>query len=944
MKNLFIFSVLLMPILAFGQASTEAEIIAAYQSRKQLAETSLLKNLPARNVGPTIQGGRIVDMDVNLKNTKEFYVGYASGGVFKTINNGITFEPIFDHNDALGIGDLVLSQQNTNTLYVGTGEKNSSRSSYAGSGVYKTTDGGKSWTNLGLVNTQHISRIVLDPNNDNIVYVAALGSLYSKNKERGIYKSVDGGKNWKHTLFLSDSVGIIDLVINPQNPKQLVAASWDRSRKASNFKGNGEGSAIYRSEDGGESWTKSTAGFPEGKQVGRIGLDVCLTNPNVIYAIHDNQGEIPDGAAKTTPDKKDVLTFENFKNMSNEDLLKLDDKKLDAFLRDNGFPKKYTSAVVKADVKANKYTGKAIAEYFGADANANLFNTKIIGAEVYRSDDSGSTWKKMNSYDLDGVFYTYGYYFAEIKVTPSNPDVLYIYGVPMLKSKDGGVTWHRLDTLRGVQSIHVDHHSVWVNPQDPQHILLGNDGGLYQSYDEGANWIHINNMPVGQFYTVSADMETPYNIYGGLQDNGVLKGSSKSVPNQTEHWEEVSGGDGMYVVPDPRNSKVVYTGYQFGNYTKIDNGKRSRITPSHNIGEAPYRWNWRTPLMLSKHNPDIVYMTSQFVHRSLNKGESFETISPDLTKNVKQGNVPLSTISSFAESGLKFGLLYAGTDDGNLWVSKNAGGSWENITAGLPVNKWISSVFASPHNEATVFVSLNGYREDDFKTYLFQSNDYGKNWQSVKGNLPESVANVLIQDPVNADLLYCGLDNGTYASLDGGNTWHFFTNMLNVASYDMMVHPRENELIVGTHGRSVFVADVKPLQQLKGNTKDKAVVAFAADNIRHSERWGQKAYAWDKVNEPKAVVLYYCSKANTNLSIEIIDEKNNIVRKISAMGVQGFNHFTWDVKIQKAAPVVKGKSKNTVPANPELTYADKGKYKIKFMAGAESSETVIEIK
>lgn len=944
MKNLFIFSVLLIPIMASAQTSTEAEITASYQLRKQMAETSLLKNLPARNVGPTIQGGRIVDIDVNLKNTKEFYLGYASGGIFKTVNNGISFEPIFDHNDALGIGDLVLSQQNTNTLYVGTGEKNSSRSSYAGSGVYKTIDGGKTWINLGLANTQHISRIVLDPNNDNTVYVAALGSLYSKNKERGIFKSTDGGKNWKHTLYLSDSVGVIDLVINPQNPKQLVAASWDRSRKASNFKGNGEGSAIYKSEDGGETWTKTTAGFPEGKQVGRIGLDVCLTNPNVIYAIHDNQGEIPDESAKKTTTKTDALTFESFKTMSNEDFLKLDDKKLEAFLRENGFPRKYSSAVVKADVKGNKYTAKALAEYFGADANANLFNTKIIGAEVYRSDDGGTTWKKMNSYDLDGVFYTYGYYFAEIKVTPSNPDLLYIYGVPMLKSKDGGVTWHRLDTLRGVQSIHVDHHAVWVNPQDPQHVLLGNDGGLYQSYDEGANWSHLNNMSVGQFYTVSADMETPYNIYGGLQDNGVLKGSSKSIPNLTEHWEEISGGDGMYVIPDPRNSRLVYTGYQFGNYTKIDNGKRTRITPAHNIGEAPYRWNWRTPLMLSKHNPDIVYMTSQFVHRSFNKGENFETISPDLTKNVKQGNVPLSTIASFTESGLKFGLLYAGSDDGNLWVSKNAGGSWENITSGLPANKWISSVFASSHNEATVFVSLNGYREDDFKTYLFQSNDYGKTWKSVKGNLPESVANVIIQDPVNADLLFCGLDNGTYASLDGGSTWHFFNDMLNVASYDMMVHPRENELIVGTHGRSVYVADVKPLQQLKGNAKDKAVVAFAAENIRHSERWGQKAFAWDKAYEPKVTVLYYCSKANTNLSIEILDEKNNVVRKINAIGAQGFNHFNWDLKIQKVEPVVKGKSKKVTPTNPELIFADKGKYKIKFNAGAEGSETALEVR
>ena len=943
MKKSFLLLISCLPLWLMAQPSTEADITASYQQRKKMAENSLLKNYPARNIGPTIQGGRIVDMDVNLKSTKEFYVGYASGGIYKTINNGITFEPIFDNNDALGIGDFVLSQQNTNTLYVGTGEKNSSRSSYAGSGVYKTTDGGKSWKHLGLTNTQHISRIVLDPTDDNIVYIASLGALYSNNTDRGVYKSTDGGTTWKKTLFVSDSVGIIDMVINPQNPKQLWAASWDRSRKASNFKGNGEGSSIYRSEDGGETWSKSTAGFPQGKQVGRIGLDICFSKPNVLYAIHDNQGEVPDTKAKVTSKDEGKLNLEDFKTMTKEVFLKLDDKKLDAFLKDNGFPEKYTATTVKKEIQSGKYTPKAIAEYFGADANANLFNTKVIGAEVYRSDDFGNTWKKMNSYDLDGVFYTYGYYFAEIEVTPSNPDVIYIYGVPMLKSKDGGVTWHRLDTLSGVRDIHVDHHAVWVNPTDPQHVLLGNDGGLYQSYDEGANWVHINNMSVGQFYTVNVDMETPYNVYGGLQDNGVLKGSSKSIPNETSHWEPIFGGDGMYVAADPRNSKLVYTGFQFGNYFQLNNGKTKRITPAHNIGEAPFRWNWRTPLILSKHNADIVYMASQFVHRSLNKGESFETISPDLTKNLKQGNVPISTLSSFAESPLKFGLLYAGSDDGNLWVSKNGGGSWENITTGLPDNRWVSSVTPSSHEEGTVFVSLNGYRSDEFKTYLFMSNDYGKTWTSVKGNLPESVANVIIQDPVNADLLYCGLDNGTYISIDKGKSWHFFTALLNVASYDMMVHPRENELIVGTHGRSVYIADVKPLQQLKEGASAKGVMAFAPASVRHSMRWGQQAFAWDKINEPTINIQYYVGKASNLISVEIFYEQNVLVRKTTTSGAYGFNHFRWDLKVQETATAVKGKSKTPV-SEPALKYAGKGKYKIKFTNGAEMSEVTLEIK
>lgn len=928
----------------YGQPSTEAEIQASFEARKKLAEQSILKNYPVRSIGPTVQGGRIVDIEVNLKNTHEYYVGFASGGIFKTENNGITFNPVFDEVDAMGIGDFALSQSDPKILYVGTGEKNSSRSSYAGSGMYKSVDGGKTWQRIGLTGTQHISRVIIHPQDNNTVWVAAIGALYSKNNERGVFKTTDGGQTWKKTLFVNDSTGIIDLVINPANPNQLLASSWERSRKAWDFKEGGEGSSIYKSDDGGETWYKSVAGFPQGPQVGRIGLDVSAANPSVVYAILDNQGEVPQTDQPTTTSNSGQLKSEDFKNMTKEAFAKLDDKKLDEFLRGNRFPQKYDARRVKKEVGEGKYLPVALYEYLGGDANANLFNKKIIGAEVYRSDDHGSTWKKMNSYDLDGVFFTYGYYFAEMRVDPSNADKVYIYGVPLLKSNDGGVTWNHLDTLRGEQNIHVDHHALWVNPNNSKHLLLGNDGGLYVSYDEGAYWQHINNMPVGQFYTVNVDMETPYNVYGGLQDNGVLKGSSRSVPNVSKHWEEIGGGDGMYVVADPRNSKLVYWGFQFGSYFRVEPGKPgARITPRNDVGEAAYRWNWCTPLQLSKHNPDIVYMAAQKVFRSLNKGETWETISDDLTKNLKQGDVPFSTISALEESPLKFGLLYAGTDDGNLWVTRNGGGSWEKIVSGLPQNRWVSSISPSPHDEATVFVSLNGYRNDDFRTYLFMSTDYGKTWKSVKGNLPESVANVIVQDPVQPNLLYCGLDNGTYVSLDKGNTWHYFNGLLNVASYDMLVHPRENELVVGTHGRSVSVADVKPLQSLKDVTKP--VMAFAPQSIRHSTRWGQKQYAWEEANEPKVNVLYYVGKAAPAVSVEIYDEKKNLVRKLSADGSVGFQTFTWDVKVNEvvAAPA-KGKGKTTAATEPTLKYADKGKYTIKFMNGSDSSEVVAEIR
>lgn len=917
-----------------------SEIQKSYAERKALSEKSILKEYPVRNIGPTGQGGRIVDIEVNLKSPKEFYVGFASGGIFKTVNNGITFEPFFDNQDALGIGDFALATNDPTVMYVGTGEKNSSRSSYAGSGVYKTNDGGKTWAHLGLVNTQHIGRVIVHPQNTNVVWVAALGALYTNSADRGVYKTTDGGKTWNKTLFVNDSTGIIDLVINPKNPNQLWAASWEKDRKSNNFKESGVGSAIYRSDDGGETWVKSVAGFPQGKQVGRIGLDVSASNPNIVYAILDNQSEVAD-----KPTKEDgKLKQKDFKSISKDAFLKLDDKKLEEFLRDNRFPQKYDAKQVKKDVTDGKYEASALYDYLGGDANANLFNTKIVGAEMYRSDDSGSTWKKMNSYDLDNVFFTYGYYFAEMRIAPDNPNLIYFYGVPMLKSSDGGVTWARLDT---VGNVHVDHHVLWVNPADSKHLLLGNDGGLYQSYDEGANWLHINNIPAGQFYTVQVDMETPYNVYGGLQDNNVLTGTSRPREPYVTKWETLAGGDGMYVAADPTNSKLAYAGSQFGFYSRVerDKSKRTPITPQREIGEPALRWNWRTPLILSKHNPDIVYIAAQKVFRSFNRGDSWEIISNDLTKNKKQGDVPFSTISSLAESPMKFGLLYVGTDDGNVWISRNGGGSWESISSGLPQNKWVSCVTPSSLNEGTVFVSLNGYREDDFKTYVFMSTDYGTTWTSIKGNLPDAVTNVVIQDPVNANLLYCGLDNGTYVSLDKGKNWQFFNGMLNVSSYDMIVHPRDNELVVGTHGRSVYIADVKPLQSLKN--VDKPVQVFSVENIRFSDRWGEKQASWAKAFEPLASVLYYVGKDASQITVEIYDEKKALVRKLTAKGMIGFHSFDWDLKINEAigtGTIKKGKESTESTATLKLKYASKGKYTIRLINGVESSETTVEIK
>ncbi|MEM6524796.1 MAG: glycosyl hydrolase [Bacteroidota bacterium] len=908
---------------SFAQTPGEL-LLQGYEARNKMSAESLLANYPARNIGPTVQGGRVVDIDVNANNVNEYYVAFASGGLFKTTNSGITFESIFDGNGALGIGDIALAPSNNAIIYVGTGEKNSSRSSYAGTGIYKSEDGGNSWVYIGLHDSQHISRVIVHPDDPETVWVASLGALYSKNDTRGVFKSTDGGKTWDKTLYINDSTGIVDLVVNPRNPRQLWAASWERSRSASKFKGNGTGSGIYRSNDGGENWFKSMDGFPDGPQVGRIGLAVSPTSPSIIYAFLDNQAEEKEAQEE---DEDDKLKINDFSEMTIEALMKLETDEFNDFLKSNGYPEKYDANRVKKEVKEGKYKPEDIANYFG-DANANLFNTSVIGAELYRSDDSGSTWKKMNSYDLDGVYFTYGYYFGEVRVSTQNPDQIYVFGVPLLKSNDSGITYSRIDSLGDV---HVDHQALWINPKNENHLRLGNDGGLYESYDGGAYWAHINNMPVGQFYTVNVDMEKSYNVYGGLQDNGSLVGSSNSIPNRTKKWERVFGGDGMFIAPDPRNSDLVYTGFQFGNYYKKNRrtNKTDKITPQHDIGEDKLRFNWRTPLVLSSHNPDIVYLGSQKLYRSFNKGDDWEPISPDLTKNLPQGNVPFSTITEVSESILQFGLIYVGTDDGNVQMTKSAGDSWVNVSSGLPNDKWVSSVSTSPHEKGHVFVALNGYRNDDFRTYVFKSENYGKSWTSIKSNLPEMVVNDLIQDPVNPNLLYLGSDNGTYVSMDRGESWQLLSSIPNVASYDLIVHPRDNELVVATHGRSIYVVDVKPLQAVAGT--DAEIKAFAKSNIRHSERWGERRYEYLKPFDPK-VDLDYFIRSSGNVTVQILDKNDNVIRSFSRLAQSGFNRTYWDLRVNKP---VKKKNKGQTQ---ELVYADKGKYKIRF-----TKDTVSEV-
>ena len=920
---LLIFSTILFSstlLQAQPNPTSPEELHKAIEKRDAMRQNSLIKNYPVRSIGPVVMSGRVSDLAVNAENPNHFLVAYASGGLFETTNNGNSFTPVFDNNGALTIGDIAWSQKNRDIIWVGTGENNSSRSSYAGSGLYKSTNGGESWDFSGLPNSQHIGRIIIHPENPEVVWVASMGALYSYNDQRGIYKTSNGGETWNKTLFVDDKTGGIDLIINPENPDELWASTWQRFRQAWNFEEAGKGSAIWHSTDGGETWERSEDGLPDHDKNGRIGLAVSQQNPEVLYTLLDNQFE---EKTEKEPLADSILTFASFNELSVRDITLLEDKKLEDFLRQNGFAAKYTAASIKDLLENKEITPQDIADYSG-DANAALFNTSISGAEVYRSDDGGVTWSKTHDEKIGGLYYTYGYYFGEIRLNPNNHEHLFIMGVPMLESKDGGKTWNRSDK----ENVHVDHQAMWINPENPDHILLGNDGGLYSTYDGGEIWEHHNTPAVGQFYTVQYDMEEPYNVYGGLQDNGVFFGSSAGTAYEGNEWERLMGGDGMHIAVHPENADIVYTGFQFGNYYRIDQGKDSfqYITPKHDIGDDPYRFNWNTPLIMSRYNPDIIYLGSQYLLRTMDGGKTWSRISPDLTTNKQpQGDVPYSTITTISESYFDFGTIWVGTDDGNLYLTKDGGATWKKRDLPAPKGLWVSKVEASPHNAEQAFVSLTGYRFDHFKTYLFKTDDWGKSWKSVKGDLPDEAMNILLPDPVQGELLFAGSDHATYMSLNGGENWQLFGEIPNVASYDMKIHPRDHELIVGTHGRSIFTADLKPIRKL-AEQGDESPILANLQPIIHSSSWGEKEYSWSEKREPDADFLFFNPVENASIEIHITsdDENNDFEQTVTienlSMGFQTHSIVLYDS--EREIYPAKGTFTVTLTINQSSTLTD----------------------
>ena len=876
------------------------------------SEDPLLKAFVWRSIGPANMGGRIDDIAVDEKNPSTFYLGFAGGGLWKTTNNGTTFTPIFDEYTISSIGDIALAPSDANVIYVGTGEPNNRQSSTFGGGVFKSTDGGKKFQYMGLKETQSIARIVVHPTDPNTAYVAAIGHLFGPNKERGLYKTTDGGRNWTNTKFIDEHTGFTDVVMHPTNPNVLFAASYQRLRQPWGFNGGGPGSAIWKTTDGAKTWTKVTGnGLPDNPIIGRIGMDISRSNPNRIMV------SIEVGPSGGTG----------------------------AGVNDDG---------------TLRQPGQGRGGGGGGRGRGEAPKPDPTKSGIWRSDDGGKTWNFLSN---DGDRWMY---YSQVRIDPTNPDIAYQGGAPFFKSVDGGKTWRRVSGVG-----HSDHHAIWINPRDNKHILLGNDGGLDVSYDQGDTWEALALMPLGQFYAVSADMRKPYYVCGGLQDNGSWCGPSATRNNtgiQNSDWFRVGSGDGFYTAQDPTDWTVLYSESQDGNTNRVDlragrsqtirprgpqagrgGGGRggagvppgieltpeqqaalARPSPGNVVPPVPegtnFRFFWSTPFMLSPHNPRTVYLGAERLFRSYDRGDTW-LASPDLTRNVGRndrpimgvdGNAPMaskhdgaasySNIVTISESHVVPGILWVGTNDGNVQVSRDGGVTWKNVIEkipGAPKEAHVSRVEASHFDAGTAYVTIDNHRLDDHKAYVFKTTDFGETWTSVAGNLPVGNVNVIREDPKSRNLLYVGTEYGFFISLDGGKAWKpFMTGMPWVRVDDILVHPRDNDLIVGTHGRSIWILDdITPLQQLSAQATPaenhvfdvRPAVAYVNDIQRSISVEGAKNFRGANPERGTAISYYLKNAAADDVTITISDVTGRELRTLVGPKDAGLHRVHWNL-------------------------------------------------
>jgi len=904
------------------------------------SDDPLLKTFRWRSIGPASMGGRIDDIAVVESNPFTYYVGFATAGVWKTTNNGTTWTPIFDTYPTASVGDLAVSQSDPNIIWVGTGENNNRQSSSFGDGIYKSTDAGKTFTNMGLKESQTISRIVIDPKDNNTVYAAVLGHLFGANAERGIFKTTDGGKTWANVKFIDNDTGFTDIVIDPVDSKTLYAASYQRRRTPWGFNGGGPGSGIWKTTDAGKTWIRlEGSGLPSGT-LGRIGIEVSRSNPNVVYA------QIEVGSSPGTG--------------------------------------------------AGGGGGGGGGQRQGGQAPSAAPNPARSG--VWRSDDKGKTWQIMGNNNNRPMYY------SQIRIDPKNDQIIYTCGAPLHKSTDGGKTFR---FLTGVS--HSDHHALWINPSNTNHILLGHDGGLNVSYDQGDTWDFIDTMALSQFYAVGVDMRKPYYVYGGLQDNGSWGGPSATRSGAgitNADWFRVAGGDGFYVQVDPTDHNTVYAESQNGRVQRIDlkAGRSVPIWPrsarpqprpqgdaeqgppptpffggpptSNIVPEPPpgeqYRFNWNTPIHISPHNPRTIYVGANKLFKSVDRGDTW-TASADLSKQIDRNQLSIMSvkgdqamaskndgvanygnITTIAESPALPGLIWAGTDDGNIQVSRDGGVTFTNVAKniqGIPDTHQVSRVAPSRYDAGTCYVTIDGHRSNDHKPYVFITRDYGQTWTSIVGNLPAGNVNVIHEDPKSKNLLYVGTEYALFISLDGGKEWkRFMTGLPTVRVDDIMVHPRDNDLIVGTHGRGIHIIDnITPLQQLSDKVTSADAHLF---DLRPGTQWlqdmtvgryagGQRRFVGDNPEPGTAISYHLKSAASDEIKITISDITGKTVRTLTGTKDAGINRVQWDLRGEpppRPAGLPQGGGGGG-GFRPQGRPVDPGTYLVKLMVGGKEFST-----